>query len=54
MGNTNQKEITVEMLIDILENFDPKAKVLNGNEETIRIFPGRETGEGSREVIMIC
>lgn len=50
----NVNEITVEQLIDILEKQDKAAVVINGNNENIRIYPGRENKTGGKSIIMIC
>lgn len=50
----NLNEITVEQLINILEQQDKSAVVLNGNNENIRIYPGRENKSDGKSVIMIC
>jgi hypothetical protein len=50
----NPNEMTVEELIAILQEEDPKAIVINGNEENIRIYPGKENKAGGRPVLLIC
>lgn len=50
----NQDEITVETLIDILCKQDKNALVLNGYEENIKVYPGRENRPGGRNIVMMC
>jgi VRR-NUC domain. len=50
----NPKEVTVEKLIEILEAMDPKAIVISGREKNIKVYPGRETKEGGRNVVILC
>lgn len=49
----NKNAVTVKELIRILSDLPPNAKVINGKERNIRIYPGRDTTNG-KEVVMIC
>ena len=49
----NKNEVTVKELIRILSDLPPNAKVINGKERNIRIYPGRDTTSGE-EVVMMC
>lgn len=43
----------IEELIAILSELDPKSSVINGDEENIRVFPGRENKKSGKPVVMI-
>ena len=50
----NPNEMSVSKLIKILQEFEPDAVVINGNEENIRIYLGMENKKNGRKIIMIC
>lgn len=49
----NKKPVTVKDLIGILTDLPGEAKVINGKEKNIRIYPGIDTKTG-KEVVKIC
>lgn len=49
----NQNKVTVAQLIEILQEYNQGAVVINGKEENIRIYAGREARPDGDEVIMI-
>ena len=50
----NPEEVTVKKLIEILEGMDPEAVVISGREKNIRVYPGKESKEGSRNIVLLC
>ena len=49
-----RKEVTVAGLIEILKGMDQKAIVISGNEKNIKVYPGRESKEGGRNIVLLC
>ena len=50
----NPEEVTVKKLIEILEGMDPEAVVISGREKNIRVYPGRESKKGGRNIVLLC
>lgn len=48
------EEVTVKKLIEILEGMDPEAVVISGREKNIRVYPGKESKENGRNIVLLC
>ena len=46
-------KIIVKELIEILSELDQNAIVINGDEEKVRVFPGKENKKSGKPVVMI-
>ena len=49
-----KEEVTVAGLIEILKGMDQKAIVISGSEKNIKVYPGRESKEGGRNIVLLC
>ncbi|MBA4698499.1 MAG: hypothetical protein H2212_03615 [Ruminococcus sp.] len=50
----NPNQVTVSDLIHTLQKLKPESIVLNGQEENIRVYPGKENKPGGKEIVMLC
>lgn len=48
------EEITVAGLIEILKGMDQKAIVISGREKNIKVYPGKESKDGGRNIVLLC
>ena len=44
----------MKKLIEILEGMDPEAVVISGREKNIRVYPGKESKENGRNIVLLC
>lgn len=52
--HVNKNEVTVGELIEILNEQDENAIVVNRDGKNIKVYPGGENKQGGRKIIMIC
>ncbi len=50
---SNPREVTVKDLIETLKTLDQDSVVINGKEENIRAYPGKENKENGRKIVML-
>lgn len=48
------ERITVARLIEILKGMDQKAIVISGREKNIKVYPGKESKDGGRNIVLLC
>ena len=50
----NPNQVTIADLIQTLRALNQESIVLNGHEENIRVYPGRENKPGGKPVVILC
>ena len=48
------EEMAFQLTTSRRGRLDPEAVVISGREKNIRVYPGKESKEGGRNIVLLC